>query len=698
MWTLFSRARKTVWSGESSSPAIELLEARKLLSASSSVMKPDYIRADVTASASTTANTTIEGYTPSQIETAYDLNGLTLSNGVSGTGAGQTIAIVDAYNDPNIASDLAVFDTEFSLSAPPTFSVVNQTGGSKLPADDADWDSEISLDVEWAHAVAPDAKILLVETSSDNTDDLLAGVNYARSAPGVSVVSMSWGGSEFFDFGSGGEFESETQYDTDFTTPAGHQGVTFIAAAGDSGSQDGVEWPAVSPNVVSVGGTSLYTSDDTGTYEGETGWSGTSGGYSVVESEPTYQDVVQTGGARSSPDVAYDGDPDTGVAVYDSVADEGYSGWEEVGGTSAGAPAWAGIVAIADQSRVAAGNGTLDGATQTLPTLYSLYTTTDDDYADNFNDVTSGGGGTTHFRFGGTGGRGDNAGPGYDLVTGLGSPRGASLISELAGSTVTGTTGTTSGSGSGASTGSGTTTTETLPASQVVVTVSDPAMNAITGSSATALLRLTNSENVSFSGPVSITLYASTDGTVSSSAIELSQTSLAKLGLKGFGAKTIKVKFTYPTDAAAGSYYLVASFTATDAGTAASVAQSATPVSLQAAYADLAVSFADGSPLVLKDKGTDSVIVEITNRGNVTASGTYAVALDAADAAGLVDEPLATFSSKRITLKAGKSTKVKLSFAAPAGESELVATLTPAITQGDGSTSDNQTKADILFG
>ena len=138
--------------------------------------------------------------------------------------------------------------------------MVNQTGGSKLPSTDSGWAGEISLDVEWAHAIAPGANILLVEASSADTTDLMAAVDYARHAAGVSVVSMSWGGSEFFSWG-GGESQSQTTYDPYFTTPAGHQGVTFIASAGDSGSQSGVQWPASSTNVLSVGGTSLYTSE-----------------------------------------------------------------------------------------------------------------------------------------------------------------------------------------------------------------------------------------------------------------------------------------------------------------------------------------------------------------------------------------------------------------------------------------------------
>ena len=190
---------------------------------------------------------------------------------------------------------------------------------------------------------APGANILLVEANSDTVNqntgapnDLLAGVKYAASVPGVSVISMSWGGSEFYSYAGGGEFTSEANYDSYFTTPAGHQGITFIAAAGDSGAQAGVQWPAVSPNVLSVGGASLYTSDTGGTYSSETSWSGTSGGTSQLENEPSYQADAQATGVRTAPDVSFVGDPNTGVAVYDSVSDQGYVGWQVVGGTAPG--------------------------------------------------------------------------------------------------------------------------------------------------------------------------------------------------------------------------------------------------------------------------------------------------------------------------------------------------------------------------
>ncbi len=316
---------------------LEMLESRWLFSAVPTFHTDlTFNRSNSTAAAS---SSTVQGFTPAQIAHAYGFDQISLSGGAAADGSGQTIAIVDAFNDPNIVADLGVFDQEFGLSAPPSFKIVNESGGSNLPSTNAGWAAEESLDVEWAHAMAPGANIVLVEASSDQSNtDLLAAVNYARHLAGVSVVSMSWGGSEFEDY-SGGETQNQLALDSDFTTPSGHAGITFIASAGDSGFNNGVQWPASSPNVVSVGGTSLETSDSAGTYEFEGPWrgndQGTSGGFSQFEVEPAYQENAQQSGARSTPDVGYDADPNTGVAVYDSIPYQGSSGWGVAGGTSA---------------------------------------------------------------------------------------------------------------------------------------------------------------------------------------------------------------------------------------------------------------------------------------------------------------------------------------------------------------------------
>ncbi|HEY1861294.1 MAG TPA: DUF4214 domain-containing protein, partial [Gemmataceae bacterium] len=346
----------------------------------------------------------LAGFGPSQIRHAYGFDQIAFNGGaVQGTGSGQTIAIVAAYDQPNIAGDLAAFDATFGLPAPPSFTKVNQNGGAAYPAADTGWGLEISLDVEWAHAIAPGAKILLVEANSANWSDLLAAVNLARNQPGVSVVSMSWNSTEW---------SGAPSYDNYFTTPAGHNGVTFVSSSGDSGSSGGPESPAVSPNVLAVGGTQLML-DGAGNYSGETAWSGSGGGISVYEAQPAYQRgvVTQTTTRRAAPDVAYDASSATPFAVYDSFS---YGGWLQVYGTSAGAPQWAALVAIADQGRVLAGKGTLDGATQTLPILYQLP-------GGDFHDITTGNSGAYA------------AGAGYDLVTGRGAPIANRVVAGLVG-------------------------------------------------------------------------------------------------------------------------------------------------------------------------------------------------------------------------------------------------------------------------
>ncbi|HXX88051.1 MAG TPA: hypothetical protein VEH86_06375 [Candidatus Acidoferrum sp.] len=304
---------------------------------------------------------------PSQIIGAYNLNSAT-------GGAGTTIAIVDAYDDPTIANDLATFSSNFGL---PAANFIEKKMSTTISVDSG-WALEISLDVEWAHAIAPNATILLVEATSNSLSDLLAAVSYATSYTGVKAVSMSWGGSEF---------STETAYDSYFTAP----GITFFASSGDSGA--GVIWPSSSPNVVGVGGTTLNLNSN-GAVTSETAWSGSGGGVSAYEAMPSFQTSYGlTYTARAVPDVSYDADPNTGVYVYDSTPYQGSAGWWDVGGTSAGAPQWAAIQALG----LSAGNNNFyqDAASSA--------------YASYFRDITSGSNGYT-------------AGTGYDLVTGLGSP------------------------------------------------------------------------------------------------------------------------------------------------------------------------------------------------------------------------------------------------------------------------------------
>lgn len=331
------------------------------------------------------------GLTPAQAKAAYGFNSITFGN-VVGDGAGQTIAIVDAYNDPNILADLAKFDAQFGLPAPPSIKVVNQTGGSSLPRSDRGWAAEIALDVEWAHAIAPGANILLVEANSAYTADLNRALDYARSAPGVVVVSNSWGGSEY---------STESTSDVHFTTPAGHAGVTFTVAAGDDGAP--AEYPSSSPNVLSVGGTTLRLTSSNA-WSSETVWSDGGGGTSRYEGLPSYQKSLGLTN-RGTPDVSYDANPSTGFAVYDSY---GSGGWAVYGGTSVGAPQWAALIAIVDQGRALSGKGSLSNA---QAAVYALP-------RGDFHDITSGS-------------NGYSATSGYDVASGLGSPIANLVVRDL---------------------------------------------------------------------------------------------------------------------------------------------------------------------------------------------------------------------------------------------------------------------------
>ena len=312
-------------------------------------------------------------YTPAQIRAAYGIDNLTLD------GTGQTIAIVDAYDDPAIYPALDAFDTQFGLtSAGPTLydqygpassflTVLNQNGqATSLPGTDPNgpgtdnWEAEETLDVEWAHAIAPGAQIILVEANSQSLPDLMAGVATAASQPGVSVVSMSWGFAE----GQAVFASDEATYDSVFTTP----GVTFVASTGDYGAAD-PEYPAFSPNVLAVGGTSLTLNADN-SYNSETGFGyessalgtfiGSGGGISLYEPEPAYQQGVQSTGSRTIPDVSLVADPATGAWIADPYNLSGSNPFEVVGGTSLSAPCWAGLVALANQGRAAAGEPTLE--------------------------------------------------------------------------------------------------------------------------------------------------------------------------------------------------------------------------------------------------------------------------------------------------------------------------------------------------
>jgi hypothetical protein len=371
-------------------------------------------------------------FTPAQIRSAYGLNSLSLD------GTEQTIAIVDAYHTPDIYEALDLFDSRFGLtnsgpnlvdqygSAASFLTVVNQDGQStNLPRVDpvgagvGNWEMETMLDVEWAHAIAPGARIILVETNGQSLADLMAGVRTAAGLPGVSVVSMSWGMAE----GQMVTAEDEQLFDSYMTTPAGHQGVTFVASTGDFGALYPV-YPAFSPNVVAVGGTSLVLNSDN-TYHSESGWGysasdlggefiGSGGGLSRYSMEPAYQLSVQSTGHRSTPDVSFVADPSTGTWIADPYNRSAEDPWEIIGGTSLSAPCWSALFLLANQGRTEAGRPTL-GSVGPTEAQRALYTASVND----FNDISTG---TND---------GYTAGVAYDLVTGLGTPIAGLLIPDL---------------------------------------------------------------------------------------------------------------------------------------------------------------------------------------------------------------------------------------------------------------------------
>jgi len=344
------------------------------------------------------------GLTPAQVRRAYGFDVLT------NRGDGQTIAVIDAFDQPYIEEDLAVFSQTFNLppctTANGCFRKITTTKNDTKPPIRQIWALEISLDVEWAHAIAPDARILLVETKSAKLADLMEGVELAVDN-GATVVSMSWGAPEF---------EGQLAYDLRFRFLPST--VTLLASSGDFGT--GVFYPAASPYVIGVGGTTLNV-DAQGNYISETALSASGGGLSAFEDEPSYQ--MQFGlpnnpdHQRGVPDVAYNADFATAFAVYSSFPYLGFKGWIPVGGTSAGAPQWAGLFAIVNSMRSQAGKSPLTAATA------ALYGAASAQGPAKFNDITSGSNGTC--------GPLCTAAPSFDYVTGLGSPRAYRLVPAL---------------------------------------------------------------------------------------------------------------------------------------------------------------------------------------------------------------------------------------------------------------------------
>jgi subtilase family serine protease len=385
-------------------------------------------------------------YQAAQIQNAYNVTPL-LDRGINGRG--RTIVIIDAYGSPTIASDLQSFDAVMGLPDP-SFSVI-RPAGSPPPFDINDpnqlgWSIETTLDVEWAHAIAPGAKIVLAEAASNNDSDILDTTEAVVDNNVGDVISQSFG-------------EAERCMDPTLLAEqhalfaqAVRKGITLFASSGDSGASQpacdpsstaalfAASTPASDPNVTGVGGTTLTADPSTGAYQSETTWTEpfgcnppavaesdvncSGGGFSAVYARPGYQSAMQKNRARGVPDVAYNAGVSGGVLIYSATLNvaEGLppnsATFFIIGGTSAGSPQWAGLAADADQL----GGHRMGNINQAL---YSI-AQSKKHYANAFHDITVGNNDVAEI------GGGFNAKKGWDAVTGLGSPNAAHLLPLLA--------------------------------------------------------------------------------------------------------------------------------------------------------------------------------------------------------------------------------------------------------------------------
>jgi subtilase family serine protease len=338
------------------------------------------VRTDLVASKSAVPHATPSGYGPAALQSAYSLP--------SGTaGAGRTVAIVDAYDDPTAEADLGVYRSQFGLppctTANGCFKKINQNGGTSYPKKDGGWAQEISLDLDMVSAICPNCHILLVEATTPSFANLGTAVNRAAATPGVVAISNSYGGSDAPDSTYGSYYN--------------HPGIAVTASSGDSGY--GAGFPADSHYVTAVGGTSLRSASNARGWT-ETAWSGAGSGCSAYNTALSGAASFGTGcPKRAEADVSAVADPATGVAVYDSTAYQGLSGWLVFGGTSVSSPVIASVFALA-------------GNTGSIDNNYP-YT-----HSSALWDVTSGSNGSCPtFQW-------CNARPGWDGPTGLGTPNG----------------------------------------------------------------------------------------------------------------------------------------------------------------------------------------------------------------------------------------------------------------------------------
>jgi hypothetical protein len=315
------------------------------------------------------------GYGPDDLQSAYDIDAT--------GGAGRVVALVEEGDAPTLESDIGVYRSQFGLpactSANGCFRKVGQSGTATLPKADASWAQETSLDADLVSALCPNCNILVVEANSSSESDLASAANTAAQL-GANAISNSYSGTE----------------DANYASNYNHPGIAITASSGDDGYAGGAGSPADFSTVIAVGGTSLVHSNSARGWS-ETAWSGGGSACSSVIAKPSWQ---QDPGCpkRMITDVSFVADTSTGVAMYDSTPNNGYSGWMVFGGTSVGAPAIAAIYALA-------GN-TVSNASTLYANPGALY------------DVTGGSNGTCSVTYFCT------AGPGYDGPTGLGTPNG----------------------------------------------------------------------------------------------------------------------------------------------------------------------------------------------------------------------------------------------------------------------------------
>jgi subtilase family serine protease len=383
----------------------------------------------------------VKGLTPAQVAVAYNLPPLT-AKGI--TGSGQTIVVVDSFGSPTITSDLAHFDSYFKLPAPPSFRVIQPAG--PVPAfypsnkNRVGWAEETTLDVEWAHVIAPGASIVLVETPTSENEgttgfpQIVTAERYVLRHKLGQVISQSFAATE--------QTFPSTSALLAFRGPyalAARDGVTVVAATGDQGATSfeynmkdlytapAVSWPATDPLVTAVGGTQLDLRADGTRRKADVAWDESGGGKSLAFGRPAYQNGVRalTGRARGVPDISMDASCESAVVIYGSFSG-GPSAWKPICGTSLSAPLFAGIVALADQY---AGHGKAHGLGVINPAIYTIAARHEPGIVgisagDNSQTFNQHGKKYTVQGFAATGG--------YNLVTGVGTVNAAYFVPELA--------------------------------------------------------------------------------------------------------------------------------------------------------------------------------------------------------------------------------------------------------------------------